>query len=101
MDSLDPTNPAVTIEPAELPPHIWKFWGTLLWGLVVFAAMFVGQIAVVVFFVLRGGGAENLGEAITVVASSGLAISLSVIAGLPAVLLALWLAIHWTRTSFA
>ena len=47
--------------------------------------MFVGQIAVVVFFVLRGGGAGDLGEAIRVVASSGLAISLSVIAGLPAV----------------
>src|SRR5262249_49880645 len=33
-------------------------------------------------------------------ASSGTAISLSVIAGLPAVLLALWFAIRWTRTSF-
>ena len=62
--------------------------------------MFVGQIAVVIFFVLRGGGAEDLGEAIRVVASSGLAISLSVMAGLPAVVLALWLAIHWTRTPF-
>src|SRR5215469_17820282 len=101
MDSLDPASPAVAIEPAAPPPRIWKFWGTLLWGLVVFAAMFVGQIAVVVFFVLRGGGSADLGEAIRVVASSGLAISLSVIAGLPAVVLALWLAIHRTGTSFA
>jgi membrane protease YdiL (CAAX protease family) len=101
MDSLDPANPAVTVDPAAPQPRVWKFWGTALWGFVVFAAMFVGQIAVVVFFVLRGGGAGDLGEAIRVVASSGLAISLSVIAGLPAVVLALWLAIHWTRTPFA
>jgi uncharacterized protein len=101
MDSLDPENPAVTVDPAALQPRVWKFWGTALWGFVVFAAMFVGQIAVVVFFVLRGGGAGDLGDAIRVVASSGLAISLSVIAGLPAVLLALWLAIHWIGASFA
>jgi uncharacterized protein len=101
MDSLDPANPAVTMLPAHPHRRVWKFWGTALWGFVVFAAMFVGQIAVVVFFVLRGGGPVDLGEAVRIVASSGLAISLSVIAGLPAVAAALWLAIHWTRTSFA
>jgi hypothetical protein len=101
MDSLDPENPPVLINPAEHHPRVWKFWGTVLWGLVVFVAMFVGQIAVVVFFVLRGGGPVELGEAVKIVASSGLAISLSVIAGLPAVAAALWLAIHWTRTPFA
>jgi uncharacterized protein len=101
MDSFDPANPAVTVDPAAPQPRVWKFWGTALWGFVVFAAMFVGQIAVVVFFVLRGGGAGDLGDAIRVVASSGLAISLSVIAGLPAVVLALWLAIHWISASFA
>ena len=101
MDSLSPETPPVLVAPVEPRPRIRKFWGTLLWGFVVFAAMFVGQIAVVVFFVLRGGDSAGLGEAIRVVASSGLAISLSVIAGLPAVVLALWLAIHRTGTSFA
>ena len=101
MDSLSPETPPVLVAPAESGPRIWRFWGTLLWGFVVFAAMFVGQIAVVVFFVLRGGGSADIGEAVRVVASSGLAISLSVIAGLPAVVLALWLAIHRTGTSFA
>ena len=101
MDSLDPANPAVTVDPAAPQPRVWRFWGTALWGFVVFAAMFVGQIAVVVFFVLRGGGAGDLGDAIRVVASSGLAISLSVIAGLAAVVLALWLAIRWIGASFA
>jgi membrane protease YdiL (CAAX protease family) len=100
MDSLDPEIPPVLVAPARREPRVWKFWGTALWGLVVFVAMFVGQVAVVVFFVLKGGGPVELGEAIKVVASSGLAISLSVIAGLPAVAAALWLAIHWTRTPY-
>lgn len=101
MDSLNPEIPPVLIAPAPPAPHVWKFWGTVLWGLVVFAGMFVGQIAVVIFFVFRGGGPADVGGAIRVVASSGLVISLSVIAGLPAVAAALWLAIHWTRIGFA
>ncbi len=55
MDSLNLENPPVTITPAERKPRIWKFWGTVLWGLFVFAAMFVGQLAVVGWFILRQG----------------------------------------------
>ena len=40
----------------QRPPRIWKFWGTALWGLFIFAAMFVGQVAVIAYFVLRQGG---------------------------------------------
>lgn len=101
MDSLNPENPPLLISPAHPHRRVWKFWGTALWGFVVFGAMFVGQIAVVIFFVLRGGGPLDLAETVKIVASSGLAISLSVIAGLPAVAAALWLAIHWTRIGFA
>jgi uncharacterized protein len=101
MDSLNPENPPPLVEPAPERRRVFKFWGTALWGLVVFAAMFLGQIAVVAFFVLREGGPIDLGRAIAVVAGSGLAISLSVIGGLPTVLLALWVAIRLTSTSFA
>ena len=48
MDSLNTevvAMPAVVL-PVRRAPYIWKFWGTALWGLVVFAAMFVGQMAV-------------------------------------------------------
>ncbi len=100
MDSLDPANPPVTIVPDDHVPRPWNFWGTVLWGLVVFAAMFVGQIAVVIFFVLERGGEINQAAMIRAVAGSGMTISLSVIAGLPAVLLALWFAIRFTRISF-
>ncbi len=51
MDSLNPEHPPVTAAPAERRPLVWKFWGTALWGLFIFAAMFIGQIAVVAWFV--------------------------------------------------
>ena len=102
MDSLTPAS-AVAVPPAipdQRPPRVWKFWGTTLWGLFIFAAMFLGQLAVIVYFVLRQGGSFDVAEAIRVV-GGGLTISLSVILGLPAVLLATWVAIRPTRMSFA
>jgi uncharacterized protein len=100
MDSLDPAHPPITVIPTPKSPRIWKFWGTCLWGLFVFAAMFVGQLAVVGWFLLRREGPVDMASAIHVV-SGGLTISLSVIMGLPAVLAALWIAIRVSRTSFA
>jgi uncharacterized protein len=97
--TAEPTAPAPVI-PTERPPRIWKFWGTLLWGLFVFAAMFMGQVAVVAYFVLRQDGPIDVAAAIQVL-GNGLTISLSVIMGLPAVLLALWIAIRLSRTPFA
>jgi membrane protease YdiL (CAAX protease family) len=102
MDSLDPASPAALAPVVAIPrpPRIWKFWGTALWGLFVFAAMFVGQIAVVGWFVLQQDGPIDVAAA-THVLGGGLTISLSVIMGLPAVLAALWLAIRLSRTPFA
>ena len=84
----------------QRPPRIWKFWGTALWGLFIFAGVFVGQVAVIAYFVLRQGGSFDFAEAIRVI-GGGLTISLSVIFGLPAVLAAAWIAIRPTRTPFA
>jgi hypothetical protein len=100
---MDSSNSEVLVSPviaAPRPPRIWKFWGTALWGLVIFAAMFAGQMAVVAWFVLRQEGTLDMAAAIHVV-GGGLTISLSVITGLPAVLAALWLAIRVSRTPFA
>jgi membrane protease YdiL (CAAX protease family) len=106
MDSLDPASPAaLTPEapspaiPVPRPPRIWKFWGTALWGLFIFAAMFLGQLAVVAWFILRQDGPIDVAAAVNVL-GGGLTISLSVIMGLPAVLAALWLAIRLSRTPF-
>jgi uncharacterized protein len=102
MDSLDPTSPAALASHASAgrPPRIWKFWGTALWGLVVFGAMFAGQMAVVTWFVLREEGPPDIAAAVHVL-GGGLTISLSVITGLPAVLGALWIAIRMSGTPFA
>src|SRR5882757_8224440 len=103
MDSsLDPASTAALtpVIPDQCPPRIWKFWGTALWGLFVFAAMFAGQAAVVAWFILRREGPVDVAAAIHVL-GAGLTISLSVITGLPAVLAALWLAIRLSRTPFA
>jgi uncharacterized protein len=99
MDSFNPASPPLTVTPAERLPRVWKFWGTALWGLFIFAAMFVGQLAVVGWFVLRQKGPIDVAAAIHVL-GGGLTISLSVIMGLPFVLAALWLPIHLSRTSF-
>src|ERR1700704_5512186 len=96
---VEPVAPTPAIKPPR-PPRIWKFWGTALWGLFVFAGMFVGQVAVVGWLVLREEGPFDMAPAIRVV-GGGLTISLSVIMGLPAVLAALWIAIRASRTPFA
>ena len=100
MDSLDPPDSPVTVTSAQRPARIWNFWGTALWGLFIFIALFVGQIAVLGWFVLRREGPIDVTGAIHVL-GSGLTISLSVITGLPAALGAMWIATRQSRTPFA
>jgi membrane protease YdiL (CAAX protease family) len=85
---------------AQRQPRIWKFWGTSLWGLLLFAAMFAGQFALVAAFFLAKGPPFDIAS-IKAVASAGTVISLSVMMGLPAVLAVLWLATRISRTPFA
>src|SRR5882757_6476755 len=103
MSSLE--SPAASATPAPHPgaqqqPGVWKFWGTSLWGLLLFAAMFAGQFLLVAAFFLSKGPPFDL-VSIKVVASAGTVISLSVMMGLPAVLAVLWLATRMARAPFA
>ena len=100
MDTVTSAS-AGAVPPAlpDRPPRVWKFWGTTFWGLFIFVAMFLGQLAIILYFVFRNGWSFDVAEAIRVV-GGGLTISLSVILGLPAVLLATWVAIRPTRMSF-
>src|SRR6185437_12725648 len=91
---------SASVMPSKRPPRIWKFWGTAAWGLFIFAAMFIGQIAVVAWFLVQQEGSLDR-AALVRIASNGLVISLSVILELPAVLAALWVAIRLSRTPFA
>src|SRR5258708_16139209 len=90
MDSLNPESAAALtpIVRTPPPPRIWKFWGTTLWGLFIFAVLSVGQLAVVAWFVLRQDGPFDIATAIHVVRGR-LRISPSVMRPLPAVLAAL------------
>jgi membrane protease YdiL (CAAX protease family) len=98
MDTL--TSPQPPPLAAARPPRIWKFWGTTLWGIFIFAAMFAGQLAVIAYFVLRQEGELDVVSAVRAI-GAGLTISLSVIMGLPAVVAACWIAIKPSRTPFA
>jgi membrane protease YdiL (CAAX protease family) len=81
-------------------PRAWKFLGTSVWGLVLFAAMFAGQIAGVVCFLVASGEPFDINSLMTL-AANGKVISLSVITGLPAILLVLWVATRWSGIPFA
>jgi membrane protease YdiL (CAAX protease family) len=100
MTSLE--TPLDPVAPMKIPrgPRIWKFWGTCLWGLFIFAALFVGQLAVVGYLILAGKAPLDF-SLLKSVLSSGTTISLSVLMGLPAVCAAIWLATHFARTPFA
>jgi uncharacterized protein len=100
MDSLNPESPPIMEAQAARPPRVWKFWGTALWGLFIVAAMVVGQIVPVALIVFWKMGTIDLSTAAQV-AGDGKTLSLSVIVGLPAVLAAVWLPIHLSRTPFA
>lgn len=97
-----PASPAISIPaaPAQRQPRVWKFVGTTLWGLFIFAAMFVGQLLVVAYFLLRNRASLDY-DTFKALLSSGLTISLSVIMGLPAVLGAIWIATRRARMPFA
>jgi membrane protease YdiL (CAAX protease family) len=99
MSSLE--SPAEPATPLPSPaPKVWKFWGTALWGALVFAAMFAGQFLLVAGFFVAKGPPFDFGS-IKTLAGSGTVISLSVIMGLPAVLAVLWLAVRLSGMPFA
>jgi membrane protease YdiL (CAAX protease family) len=97
-----PAVPVVPVEspPAKKPPRVWKFIGTCLWGLFAFAAMFVGQLTVVAYYLLVRNAPLDA-SLLTTTLGSGTTIAMSVIMGLPAVCLALWLATRLARMPFA
>ena len=79
--------------PQPRPPQAWKFIGTSLWGLAVFVAMFAGQLSVLAYFVLTDPAPFSF-DKVTEHAGDGLTVALSVVAGLPMALLALWIPIR-------
>ncbi|MBR0839375.1 CPBP family intramembrane metalloprotease [Bradyrhizobium liaoningense] len=98
MDTLNPDHPPLIETSAS--PRVWRFWGTALWGLVIFVAMFVGQIGAIVLLVAQRGLPMDLAS-LQLVGHEPQALALSVIMGLPATLAVVWLAIRIKKASFA
>jgi len=104
MDTLNPEHSPLTVTPPERGPSVWQIiWQIFvpaLRGLFSFAAMFVVQNAVILYFVLRQGlpiAPDKLNE----IATNGGNLALGVIISLPAVLAVAWLATHFARKPFA
>jgi membrane protease YdiL (CAAX protease family) len=92
MDSVNPDHPPMMIEP-QSRSRVWKFWGTTLWGIFIFAAMFAGQIGGIIYLVVHRGYPVDM-TSMKLVGSDPEALALSVITGLPATLAAVWLPIR-------
>ena len=61
MTSLETSaEPAAPVAPPH-QPRVWKFWGTLLWGIFAFVAMFLGQIVVVAYVLATRDASLDLG----------------------------------------
>jgi len=99
MDALTPDHPPLTVPSVGHAPRVWKFWGTALWGLLIFVAMFVGQIGAILALVALRGLPMDM-AAIQLVGREPEALALSVIMGLPTTLVAVWLAIRIKKASF-
>lgn len=91
---------AVPASPAPKMPRTWKFFGTALWGGLAFIAMSVGQVAAGVIVVALYANDDFSAENLKAIAEHGATIAASVLLGLPATLLVLWLAIRMAGRSF-
>ena len=82
--------------------RVWKFWGTLLWGIAIYAALTAAQIGVALV-VLHYWNPTPDGDAISMetVFANGIIVSLSAIAGAPAVLAVIALAVHLAGARFS
>lgn len=90
-------HPPLTVTPA--PPRVWKFWGTAVWGVLVFVAMFLGQVGAILYLVWDRGDPLDL-MSIQRVGREPAALALSVTMGLPATVAAVWLATRIKKASF-
>ncbi len=91
----------VPAPPAPKMPRTWKFFGTALWGTAAFLAMSVGQLAAMLVALAVLGDGEFSEEGFKAFFEHGGVVAGSVLAGLPATLLVLWLATRLAGRSFA
>ena len=85
---------------AIAPPRVWKFWGSLLWGVAIFVAMSAAQIATAIAILKWRSPAFTFSDLVGL-SSDGVAVALTVIAAAPATLVVVWFAVRLARGNFA
>lgn len=96
---MDSSIPICRRSPRRRRRLVWKFWGTALWGIAIFAAMFVGQIGAIVYLVWVARDPIDLAS-MQHIGREPASLAFSVTMGLPATLAAVWLAIRIKKASF-
>lgn len=105
MSSSDPPRLPIRRSPfpirySLLTTHTWGFFGTALWGALAFLAMSAGQLIAILIAVGFDGAGEINERSIRDVVGHGAVVAASVLLGLPAALMVLWLATRLARRSF-
>lgn len=90
---------AAHTSPVSRVPRTWKFFGTALWGVAAFVAMSVAQLGAIVVAIGLYADKSDMAS-IEAFAQHGALIAGSVLIGLPAALLVLWLAVRLAGRSF-
>ena len=72
--------------------RVWKFWGSLLWGVAIFLVMSAAQIATAIVILKWRSPAFSFSD-LAGLSSDGVAVALTVIATAPAALAVVWLAV--------
>lgn len=100
QETPDPPAPPSALPGRAPAGRVWKFWGTLIWGLAAYAALTLAQIAMMLVALpwWESSIPELSPEAI---AAHGVMVSLTAIAAAPAVLGVLALAIRRRGARFA
>jgi membrane protease YdiL (CAAX protease family) len=105
MDSLNPHSPLVAVMPEPRAPRTLGFWRTTLWGLLIIAAFFIGQLTPIGYLLARFDGPLDSVDAVQLavikIAGSPGTVALSAIMGLPGLLIPIYFAVRYTRLSFA
>jgi membrane protease YdiL (CAAX protease family) len=103
-DYADPQDP-VLVESPRREPRKLGFWRTTLWGLLVIAAFFAGQLVPIGYFLLTSPGAFSslaaFEQTMTGIGGSPGTVALSAIMGLPGLLIPLYFAIRSTGLRFS
>jgi membrane protease YdiL (CAAX protease family) len=91
---------AAPASPALRLPRTWKFFGTAFWGTAAFLAMSIGQLVVILIAIAWHTDAVTE-DSMMAIAEHGAVVAASVLLGMPATLLVLWLATRLAGRSFA